>query len=171
MRASYRQAMDLLYLACATVAGVALVLITLVIPWGVFTRYGLNSAASWPEPAAILLAIVLTFFGAAACYRVGQHMQVTFVRDHLPPTLRRLADVAAELLVAGLAAFMAGWGYRLCVDTWNQSIAEFPILSVGVTYLPIPLGGACLLLFVIERLALGRPSTSAAGAQTIVPFD
>jgi TRAP-type C4-dicarboxylate transport system permease small subunit len=102
MGAAYRQAMDLLYLACASLAGAALVLITLIIPWGVFTRYGLNSAASWPEPAAILLAIVLTFFGAAACYRVGQHMQVTFVRDHLPPTLRRLADIAAELLVAAL---------------------------------------------------------------------
>jgi TRAP-type C4-dicarboxylate transport system permease small subunit len=86
MQAAYRQAMDLLYLICAATAGVALVLITLIIPWGVFTRYGLNSAASWPEPAAILLSIVLTFFGAAACYRVGQHMQVTFVRDHLPPS-------------------------------------------------------------------------------------
>jgi TRAP-type C4-dicarboxylate transport system permease small subunit len=171
MRAAYRRAMDLLYLACATVAGGALVVITVIIPWGVLTRYGLNSAASWPEPAAILLAIVLTFFGAAACYRVGQHMQVTFVRDHLPPTARRLADVAAELLVAALAVFMAVWGYRLCVDTWNQSIAEFPALSVGVTYLPIPLGGVCLMLFVIERLVLGRPSAPAAGGRVIFPFD
>jgi TRAP-type C4-dicarboxylate transport system permease small subunit len=170
MRAGYRQAMDLLYLACASLAGAALVLITLIIPWGVFTRYGLNSAASWPEPAAVLLAIVLTFLGAAACYRVGQHMQVTFVRDHLPPTARRIADVAAELLVGALAGFMAVWGYRLCVDTWNQSIAEFPDLSVGVTYLPIPLGGVCLMLFVIERLALGRPSAAASG-HVIVPFD
>jgi TRAP-type C4-dicarboxylate transport system permease small subunit len=171
MRAGYRQAMDVLYLACVSLAGAALVLITLIIPWGVFTRYGLNSAASWPEPAAVLLAIVLTFFGAAACYRVGQHMQVTFVRDHLPPTARRLADVAAELLVAALAGFMAVWGYRLCLDTWNQSIAEFPVLSVGVTYLPIPVGGFCLMLFVIERLALGRPPTPGAAGHVIVPFD
>jgi TRAP-type C4-dicarboxylate transport system permease small subunit len=148
----------------------ALVLITLINPWGVFARYSLNSAASWPEPAAILLAIVLTFFGAAACYRVGQHMQVTFVRDRLPPMLRRVADAAAELLVAALAGFMALWGYRLCLDTWNQSIAEFPALSVGVTYMPIPLGGVCLMLFAIERLALGRPSAPAAG-RVVVPFD
>jgi TRAP-type C4-dicarboxylate transport system permease small subunit len=171
MRAAFRQAMDLLYLVCATTAGVALVLITLIISWSVFTRYVLNSAASWPEPAAILLSIVLTFFGAAACYRLGQHMQVTFLRDHLPPAPRRLADLAAELLVATLAAFMAVWGYRLCGDTWNQSIAEFPVLSVGVTYLPIPLGGVCLLLFVIERLALGRPPTPGAADHLVVPFD
>ena len=53
-------------------------LIALIIPWGVFTRYALNSASSWPEPAAILLSIVLTFFGAAAGYRVGLHMRVSF---------------------------------------------------------------------------------------------
>ena len=33
----------------------AMVLISLIIPWAVFTRYVLNSASSWPEPAAILL--------------------------------------------------------------------------------------------------------------------
>ena len=75
------------------------VLISFVIPWGVFTRYVLNSASSWPEPAAILLSIVLTFFGAAAGYRVGLHMRVSFVRDHLPPLLQRLADLLAELLL------------------------------------------------------------------------
>ena len=65
----YRRLMDALYLACVAVAGTALVLISAVIPWAVFTRYVLNSAASWPEPTAILLMIVLTFIGAAACYK------------------------------------------------------------------------------------------------------
>ena len=70
MAQSFRKAMDALYLACVVVAGVALVLISAVIPWAVFTRYVLNSASSWPEPTAVLLTIVLTFFGAAACYRL-----------------------------------------------------------------------------------------------------
>ncbi|HTB04865.1 MAG TPA: TRAP transporter small permease subunit, partial [Bradyrhizobium sp.] len=65
----YRTLMDALYSACIVVAGTALVLISAVIPWAVFTRYVLNSAASWPEPAAVLLTIVVTFIGAAACYR------------------------------------------------------------------------------------------------------
>ena len=50
----FRTTMDALYLACAVIAGVALVLISAVIPWAVFTRYVLNSAASWPEPMAVL---------------------------------------------------------------------------------------------------------------------
>lgn len=153
----FRRAMDGLYLLCVLLAGGAMVLISLIIPYGVFTRYVLNSAASWPEPAAILLSIVLTFFGAAACYRINLHMRVTFVRDHLPRPLQIGVDLLAELLMGAMGVFMAFWGFGLCQTTWDQSIAEFPALSVGVTYLPIPLGGICLLLFVIERLLIGRP--------------
>ncbi|HEX7927627.1 MAG TPA: TRAP transporter small permease subunit, partial [bacterium] len=69
MVAVFRRVMDAIFWACITISGVSLVLISAVVPWGVYTRYVLNSAASWPEPAAILLTIVLTFFGAAACYR------------------------------------------------------------------------------------------------------
>src|SRR5882757_8525570 len=67
MAATYRRLMDAVYYLCVVIAGVALVLISAVIPWGVYTRYVLNSAASWPEPMAVLLTIWLTFFGAAAC--------------------------------------------------------------------------------------------------------
>jgi TRAP-type C4-dicarboxylate transport system permease small subunit len=157
----FRRTMDVLYLACAVIAGSALVLISAVIPWAVFTRYVLNSAASWPEPLAVLLAIVLTFFGAAACYRLRLHMNVSFFVEMLPPRLRRLAQLFAELLMGLFALFMVIWGIKLVQTTWDNSIADFPFLSVGVTYLPIPIGGALLLLFVVERLALGPPPQAA----------
>ena len=80
----YRKLMDALYLACILVAGTALVLISAVIPWAVFTRYVLNSAASWPEPTAVLLTIVVTFIGAAACYRRRLHMNVSFFVVQIP---------------------------------------------------------------------------------------
>ena len=152
-----RRAMDVLYRLCAVVAGSALVLIAVVVPWGVYTRYVLDSAASWPEPMAILLSVVLTFFGAAMGIRSGQHMRVTVVRDLLPRGPQLAIDLAAEALLAAIALFMVIWGTRLVAATWHQVIAEFPALSVGITYLPIPIGGAVTLLFIAERLLIGRP--------------
>src|ERR1700737_1631512 len=93
-----RRAMDAVYRGCAVIAGSALVLISLVVPWGVYTRYVLDSASSWPEPMAVLLSIVLAFFGAAVCYRSGVHMRVTVVRDLLPDGARRAIDLVAESL-------------------------------------------------------------------------
>ncbi|MGA7863539.1 MAG: TRAP transporter small permease [Stellaceae bacterium] len=156
-KSCFRTVMDALYRFCVVAAGGALVLISAVIPWGVFTRYVLNSAASWPEPMAILLTIVLTFFGSAACYRVGTHMSVSVAVRTLSPRLRRVIEPFAEGLVGLVGLFMVVWGARLVNATWHQSIAEFPALSVGVTYLPIPIGGAITLLFVAERLLIGPP--------------
>ena len=64
------------------------------------------------------------------------------------------------------AVFMVIWGEKLVEATWNNSIADFPSLSVGVTYLPIPLGGAALFLFVIERLVAPPPADAPAHAHS-----
>ena len=154
-----RRGLDTLYWMCVVLAGTALVLISAVIPWAVYTRYVLNRAASWPEPMAVLLMIVLTFFGAAACYRVGLHMRVSFFVSLLPQPLQRAIALLVEALMALIALFMINWGIKLVSATWQNSIADFPSLSVGVTYLPIPVGGAILLLFVFERLAIGPPAS------------
>jgi TRAP-type C4-dicarboxylate transport system permease small subunit len=52
---------------------------------------------------------------------------------------------------------MTYYGVKLVATTWYNTVDAFPWLSVGVTYLPIPLGGALLFAFVVERIALGRP--------------
>ena len=172
MADQFRRAMDSLYFLCVFIAGIALVLISAVIPWAVFTRYVLNSAASWPEPMAVLLTIVLTFFGAAACYRLGLHMNVTVATAMLPPRAQRACALLVEALMAIISLFMLVYGIGLVEATWNNSIAEFPFLSVGVTYLPIPCGGALTLLFIAEHLLIGRPETPGFGdAQAPAAFE
>jgi TRAP-type C4-dicarboxylate transport system permease small subunit len=157
MAATYRRAMDALYWICVIVGCIALALISAVIPWAVFTRYVLNSAASWPEPLAVLLTIVLTFIGAAAAYRLNLHMNVGYFANQLPQPYRKAVDLLVQLMMALIALFMVVWGEQLVEVTWHNTIADFPFLSVGVTYLPIPVGGVCLLLFIVERIWLGAP--------------
>src|SRR5260370_24716018 len=157
MAALFRRKMGHLFLLCVIVGCTALVLISAVIPWAVFTRYVLNSAASWPEPLAVLLTIVLTFIGAAAGYRLNLHMNVSYFADQLPAIYRRLLDLIVQVLMALIAAFMIGWGGRLVAVTWHNTIADFPFLSLGVTYLPIPGAGGCLLMVTLSRLLLLPP--------------
>jgi TRAP-type C4-dicarboxylate transport system permease small subunit len=164
---AYRAVMQVLYQLCVLVAGTALVLIATVIPWAVYTRYVINRAASWPEPTAILLTVVLTFCGAAAVYREGVPMRVTWLVDRLPERWQRAAEVVRELIVAVMALFMAVFGFKLAQATWHNTIADFPWLPVGLTYLPIPVGAIVLLLFVIERLWLGPPPWTATQANDL----
>ena len=171
LTAALRKLMDALYDGCVIVAGIALVLISAIIPWAVYTRYVLNSAASWPEPMAVLLMIVLTFFGAAACYRVSLHMRVSFFVSLLPQAVQRVTALVVECLMGLIALFMINWGIKLVAATWQNTIADFPSLSVGVTYLPIPIGGAILLLFVLERLVIGPVPAPARPDHAAAAFD
>ena len=171
MKQHYIRAMDAIHAGCLFVAGACIVLITIIVPYGVFTRYVLNSAASWPEPLAVLLTIVVTFIGAAAGYRLNMHMSVSYFANKLPARPRRLLEILVQLLMAAVAVFMIVWGESLVEVTWHNSIADFPFLSVGVTYLPIPVGGVCLLLFIIERIFLGPPPDPIAHQSHSVSID
>ncbi|MEO7548863.1 MAG: TRAP transporter small permease [Ramlibacter sp.] len=156
-RAAYARGMEQLYLGCIVVSATALVLITLVIPYGVFMRYVLNSASSWPEPFSVLAMVLFSFVGGAAAFRANVHICVQMLTDAVAPAVRFWLLKLADLCMVATALFMLVYGTQLVNVTWNQTIGEFPALSVGITYLPIPLGGLFTLLFIIERLWLGPP--------------
>jgi TRAP-type C4-dicarboxylate transport system permease small subunit len=144
--------MDVVHRACMLVAGACLVIITLIIPWGVFTRYALNSASSWPEPLAVLLMIWFSFLAAAICYRENLHIGVAVIPMMLKGNARIAIGWLIELCMMGTNLFMFWWGTKLVQATWHQAIADFPWYSVGASYLPVPIGGLVTALFVIERL-------------------
>jgi TRAP-type C4-dicarboxylate transport system permease small subunit len=152
VKAQYIRLMDALHAACLFVAGSCLVVITVIVPYGVFTRYVLNSAASWPEPMATLLMIVVSFLSAVVCYREYLHIGVGVLPAFLPDPAKALLGWFLEACMLVTNVFMLVWGLRLVETTWFQGIAEFPIVSAGMAYLPIPVGGALTTLFVIERL-------------------
>ena len=153
--------MEWLYIACIGVAGVVMLVMTMIIPYGVFMRYVVNSPASWPEPAGILLMVVFSFIGGAAAYRARAHIAVATLLNMLDPPNRLRMERTADVGMAVIALFMIKWGVLLVQATWQNTIAEFPELSVGVTYIPIPVAGVVTLLFVIERLWLGEPPASS----------
>jgi TRAP-type C4-dicarboxylate transport system permease small subunit len=160
-KARYRQAMEALYLACIVVSGVALIVITLIIPLGVFMRYVMNSPLSWPEPASVLMMVMFSFLGGAAVYRANVHIAVEALVKAVGPGARRALLFAADACMIAICLFMVGYGAHLCQAVWHQSIAEFPGLSVGLTYMPIPLGGFFTLLFILERLWVGPPPATS----------
>ena len=151
MKAQYIRAMDAIHNACLFIAGACLVIITVIVPYGVFTRYVLNSAASWPEPMAVLLMIVLSFLSAVVCYREHLHIGVGVLPAFLEGSAKAALGWFLEICMLATNVFMLVWGIKLVQTTWYQSIAEFPIVTAGMAYLPIPIGGALTVLFVIER--------------------
>ena len=160
MRNGYRKAMEALYMACIVLSGVAMVAITIMIPVGVFFRYVLNSALSWPEPASTVMMVAFSFLGGAAVYRAKVHVAVEALVNAVPPHVKKAMLWGVDACMATIALFMLVYGVHLCIVTWPNTIAEFPWLSVGITYLPIPIAGLLTTLFLIEKVWLGDPPKS-----------
>ena len=157
MKAFYRRAMQRLYLACIVLSGLGLVAITLMIPSGVFMRYVMNDPLQWPEPASVIMMVYFSFIGGAAVYRANQQIAVEALMRAVGPRSRAGMQWGVHACMLLIAAFMIGYGVQLCVVTWGNTIAEFPWLSTGVAYMPIPIGGLLTLLFIIEKMWLGDP--------------
>ncbi|WP_275157463.1 TRAP transporter small permease [Citrobacter koseri] len=151
----YSSVMDLFYRISMWVAGLALLIMVAVIPVGIFARYVMNSALSWPEPVAILCMVTFTFVGAAVSYRAGSHIAVSMVTDRLSESAQRICFIVADLMLMAVSLFILWYGSLLCYDLWEQPVAEFPLLSAGENYLPLPVGSAITLLFIIEKIFRG----------------
>ena len=157
MRNTYRRLMQRLYVACIALSGLSLVAITLMIPSGVFMRYVMNDPLQWPEPASVIMMVFFSFVGGAAVYRANQQIAVEALMRVVGPRSRAAMQLGVHACMLLIAAFMLGYGVHLCWLTQGNTIAEFPRLSVGIVYMPIPIGGLLTLLFIVEKIWLGEP--------------
>jgi TRAP-type C4-dicarboxylate transport system permease small subunit len=160
MRNHYRRTMQALYVACIALSGIALVAITLMIPAGVFMRYVMNDPLQWPEPASVIMMVFFSFVGGAAVYRANAQIAVEALMRAVAPPVRAVMQWGVHACMLAVAAFMFGYGVILCHTMWGNTMAEFPSLSVGIVYMPIPLGGLLTFLFIIEKIWLGEPPKS-----------
>ena len=149
--------MQALYVACIALSGLALVAITIMIPAGVFMRYVMNDPLQWPEPASVIMMVFFSFVGGAAVYRANAQIAVEALMRAVNPPSRAAMQWGVHACMFVIAAFMLGYGVHLCQITWGNTVAEFPRLSVGIVYMPIPLGGLLTLLFLLEKAWLGDP--------------
>ena len=97
---------DWLYLACIWIAGLSIFVMSLIIPWGIFTRYVLGTGSQWPEPIATLLMVVFTFLGAAAGYRANAHSPMARVNGKFPYSVPANPSHAIDVLMLLSAMFM-----------------------------------------------------------------
>lgn len=163
---AYVRAMEHLQAFCMGFAALSIIGMTVIIAWSVYTRYWLNLGSFWAEPIAIMLAVQMTFFGAAATYRVGGHISIDVFTRLLPAgQAQRAADRLADALVAIMALAMIWYGIGLVRTTWMQVYPEFQQVRVGLVYMALPLSGLVTLLFAVERLVFGAPAGSGHGAE------
>ena len=131
---------------CIGLAGVGLVVMTVIFAWLVFGRYVLNDTPTWVEQASLLLVMVISFFGAAVGIHEHTHLSVVVFRNIVPSWLRLVFVVLTDVLLAVFGGMMLWYGAELTMFKW-QSMIPLIDLPEGLRSLPLTIAGALICLF------------------------
>ena len=129
--------------------------ITLIIPLGVFMRYAMNKPIGWPEPAAIILMVMFSFIGGAAVYRANVHIAVEALMNAVKPGMRHAMKWGVTACMTATAAFMLVRGRATVLDREVLDDGRVPGRLAG-TRLPADPGGGPLHAAVHPREGVGR---------------
>ena len=149
---------DIISKVCLFLAGIALVLMTLIFAWLVYGRYVLNDTPTWVEQVSLLLIMVISFLGAAIGVNQNTHLSVVIFRSIVPDSLRTVFVVITDLMMLIFGGMMFWYGIELTQFKWTTLI---PLIQVpeGLRSLPMTICGLLVFLFSaghLLRLLLGR---------------
>ena len=145
-----RNLLDKLYLGAGMLAGLFIILITIMILAQIVGRWFGIIIPSTEDFAGFFLAGA-TFFALAYTFRMGGHIRVTILVHLLKGTLQRISIAFALLVLIAIIAYGCYYSAAFVYESWS-----FNDVSQG--YIPIPLWipqlsmALGLLIFLIALL-------------------
>ncbi|MFN4273042.1 MAG: TRAP transporter small permease [Aliihoeflea sp.] len=139
---------DLIMRAAEAFLSVSFLALIVTVGLQVAGRNLLGLPLIWTLDLAQLLFSWLVFIGAAVAFRKGAHYTVNVWPDNTPRL--DLALSLLGLLVGAVVVYvLMRHGWTLMQIRWSGKVESLAI-SRGWMFMPIPLGGSLMLLFLIE---------------------
>ena len=115
----------------------------------VFNRFVLKTPLAWSEDLAMLLFQWVVFLGAALGVKRMRHFGIELVVRMLPARVQHWVELLTPLVMAIVALVMITQGWIIL--TFNRTrIYSTMDLSYTWAFLPIPLSGVLILLYLIQ---------------------
>ena len=136
---------SLIEAACA----VAVVALTVIVCLQVFNRFVLKTPLAWSEDIAMLLFQWVVFLGAALGVKRLRHFGIELVVRHFPERLRYVVDLLTPAVMAVVALVMIFQGWAILELNRTRIFSSMDLTYIWA-FLPIPLGGVLILIYLIQ---------------------
>ncbi|MBX2848463.1 MAG: TRAP transporter small permease [Acidiferrobacterales bacterium] len=148
------------------IGAIGLLIMTAIVSWQVFGRYVLQESPDWSEQTALVLMIWYVLFAAAAGVREGFHIRIEAFEKALPKAVGNAMRLFANVVVGLCGVAMLIWGTQLVIGTWPHVVPTLGI-SRGAVYIALPISGALIALFSVERIILDLSKRSNNRQETV----
>ena len=136
------------------VAAILVIALAIVVFLQVFNRYVLKAPLAWSEDLAMLLFQWVTFLGAAIGVKRMRHFGIELVVRNLPEKFHRAIEYIIPVFVGMVALIMVTEGIELL--SYNRfRIYSSMNLSYTWAYLPIPISGCLMIIYLIRQEITG----------------
>ena len=130
---------------------ILMVVLSIDLLLGVFSRYVLVKTFTWYDEIARGCFVWLTMLGAAVGVKRQAHFRLHIIVDRLTPQLRQSAVILLPLVVIIFAGVLI---YQGLVFLDLGKFQQTPVMGLPKTwiYVSIPIGGALMILYSLRPL-------------------
>lgn len=130
---------------------ILVVALAIIVFLQVFNRFILKAPLAWSEDLAMLLFQWVAFLGAAVGVKRTRHFGIELVVKQMTARTRHWIEIAVIPLVVGaVAVVMIVQGFSLIQFNYNRIYSSMD-LSYIWAYLPIPISGILIVIFLIQQ--------------------
>jgi len=144
------------------IAAVMVVALAIIVFIQVFNRYVLKAPLAWSEDLAMLLFQWVAFLGAAIGVKRARHFGIELAVKKLPEAIRHKMDRIVPVMIGIVALTMISEGIKLIGFNKNRIYSSMD-LSYIWAYLPIPVSGCLMILYLICHEVLAWKATRGGG--------
>jgi len=118
---------------------------------GVFSRYVLARTFTWYDEIARAAFVWVVFLGAAVGVKRGAHFRLHLLVDVLPASLQRAARGLGLLVVLAFSVVLIQQG-RAFMELGRVQTLPVSGVSKAWVYAAMPVGGILIILYTVPRL-------------------
>ncbi len=128
---------------------VLMMVMTLDVLWGVFTRYVMGNQASWSEELARFLLIWIGILGTAYASGKRMHLAIDLLPEKLSPSGQILLKRAIALMIFlfALCVMVVGGGRLIYIVGKLGQHSPALNIPMQLVYLVIPLSGLLIMIY------------------------
>jgi TRAP-type C4-dicarboxylate transport system permease small subunit len=131
------------------VCAILIVALAVVVFIQVFNRFILQTPLAWSEDLAMLLYQWVVFVGASLGVKRMRHFGIELVVRQFPERWRHRSELLPPLVMLIVAVVMVVQGYNILTLNMNRIYSTMN-LSYVWAFLPIPLGGILIIVYLIQ---------------------